>query len=137
MNSKKVKNIDRECILTRVSQPANSKKEYAYRNVCDGTIERVKFKFYMGNNKLVKVRVYIDNKDGTRFYLMKYTDGAQDFIAGEDEDLEMQVSIPIHAGDILKVEIENEKIEACDVSVQVEINHFTIMDEIERKVGIR
>lgn len=137
MQERNKKRIDKDCILTRVNQPSATKKVYPYKIICDGVVERIKYKFYMGNNKLVQVRIFIDNTDGHRYDVIKYTDGAQNFVAGEDEELEMQMSIPVQHGDVINVEITNNKDEAIDVGVQIEVNYSNFADEILRKVGVK
>lgn len=73
-----------------------------------GTIEEINNRIYSGAVGLLKIRPYLVSHGEVYEAMVKYANGADDFIAGDDDRDRYDVTMPFDRGNYIEVRVANE-----------------------------
>lgn len=94
----------------------------------DGTIERIKVRFYAGTELAVQVVPFVRDERGNQKPLLAYARGGKQYIDGDDDSFVFEIREPvlINTKDSLYVQFTNTQLAggfAYDVAVDIEVDH--------------
>jgi hypothetical protein len=112
----------------RVTVPADTTITLNQPVPRDGTIERIRVRFYAGTELAVRVFPYVQDERGTRKPLLSFPVGGKQWIDGDDDSFPFEIREPvfIKPKDRIYVEFKNTQLAGgfnYDVAVDIEVDH--------------
>lgn len=108
----------------RVIQP-NTTEIIKERLKMNGMIEKVTIRFYAGCEKSLKVRPYVQHHGEKMQDMFTFPEGAEKFIAGDDDLYEYDVAIEIFNDDELHVWVNNTDLNyAYTLNCFIAVNYY-------------
>jgi hypothetical protein len=101
-------NMKREVISMRRNVSPLEKFEIAERVKYNGSIERIKVRFYAGQENELQVRPYVRHKGQKNETFFTYPEGTDPYLSGEDDVLDFPLAIEIEYDDEIIVYVENQ-----------------------------
>lgn len=100
-------NEKKEVICIRKSIPSNTSLVIKERIKGDGTVEGIRLKFYVGQEKKLRVMPKILQTGDVLFDLATYPEGTDRFLSGDDDLVEIPCIISVGYDDELQIHVEN------------------------------
>lgn len=97
----------KEVVSFRKLVPKNSEIELKERIKADGTIEGVNVRFYAGQQKDLRVEVFIMHKGEKREDIITYPEGTDRFLSGDDDNFSFPATFPVYYDDYIKIQAKN------------------------------
>lgn len=112
----------REVIAFRKKIEPLEEIEISERVKANGTLENIKFRFYLGQELQLKVMIFIRHKGNKVQYPYTVAGGGEYYIAGDDDVFNFDVVIPIQNDDEIVCKVINLSEEwdynlVCDVDI--------------------
>ncbi len=73
-----------------------------------GTIEEINNRIYSGAVGLLKIRPYLVSQGEVYEAMVKHADGADDFLAGDDDRDRYDVTMPFDRGNYIEIRVKND-----------------------------
>jgi hypothetical protein len=94
----------------------------------DGTVERIKVRFYAGTELAVQVVPFVRDERGTQKPLLAFVKGGKQFVDGDDDSFVFEIREPVFVKgkESLFVQFTNTQLAGgfnYDVAVDIEIDH--------------
>lgn len=97
----------KEVVAFVLSVPPNTASVVTERLKADGTIESVVVRFYSGQSRELQVRPKLRRTGNREEDLITYPAGTNQWLAGEDDRQQLDVSVPVSLDDELSVYYNN------------------------------
>lgn len=114
----------KEVISFRKRITAGQTVGFSERVKAAGTVEGVKVKFYVGQEKSLQVYPYIEHKGRKYESLITYPEGTDNYLSGDDEDNTYDVVVPVDNDDYVKVNVTNTSAYDYDLSCDISIDYY-------------
>lgn len=118
MNTNRIEPISFVAVI-----PPLQTRKFAERVKADGTVEKLKVRFFAGQEKSLQVRPYILHKGRKIEDLVTYPEGTNEYLCGDDDYLEFDLSIPVENDDEIVIAVSNMDIDdpyTLNVSVMID-----------------
>jgi hypothetical protein len=115
----------KESISFRKQIPASASDIVTERIKAPGTIERVKVKFYQGQQLALQVRPTVEHKGKQIEDLITYAQGTNKNLSGDNDYFEFDVVVSVDYDDEIKIFVTNtDATNNYDLTVDIEIDYF-------------
>lgn len=89
-----------------------------------GTVEKIRGKFYTGQEHSLKVRPFIEHKGAKIEDMITYASTSRGYLSGDDESFEITINMPVQNDDFIKIHVENTSIYDYTLNIKIEIDYF-------------
>lgn len=91
----------------------------------DGTIEEIVNRIYSGPVGLLKIRPYLVSQGEVFESMLKFSDGGNDYISGDDDRDRFDVTMPFVRGNYIEVRATNESgLNPYDVNMSMTLDYY-------------
>ena len=112
----------KEVVSFRKNIGAGVKEMLKERVKAPGTVEKIRVKFYSGEQLTLKIKPCVEKKGRQLVDLITYPKNTDTVITGDDELLTFDVVFPVYNDDVLVLIVENtgDKLSRCSCDIEVD-----------------
>lgn len=103
-----MKTDSKKIVSFRGSVTHGTTRVFRYDLRKNGTIEEINNRIYSGAVGLLKIRPYLVSQGEVFEALVKHANGADDYLAGDDDRDNYDVTIPFERGNYIEIQVTNE-----------------------------